>query len=121
MGSPLVDNQMIMGVSRLVEIFDRQVTTNTMVRGPLSGMSTSIRRVYLLTSLAIVNITSCEDREFRRFPITFWASKNHCTGTGNWSFGEKTVKKNQLRHKIHTTESDFESFMEDNGRGQWGR
>ncbi|SRR6266702_6874429 len=40
------------------------------------------------------------------------------TGTGNRSFSEKTVKKNQLRHKIHTTESDFESFMEDNGRGQ---
>ena len=45
----------------------------------------------------------------------------HLTGTGNRSFGEKTVKKNQLRHKIRTTESDFESFMEDNGRGQWGR
>src|SRR6266702_1871749 len=44
-----------------------------------------------------------------------------CTGTGNRSFGEKTVKKNQLRYKIRTTESDFESFMEDNGRGQWGR
>ncbi len=44
-----------------------------------------------------------------------------CTGTGNRSFGEKTVKKNQLKHKIRTTESDFESFMKDNGRGQWGR
>ncbi len=43
------------------------------------------------------------------------------TGTGNRSFGEKSVNKNQLRHKIRTTESDFESFMEDNGRGQWGR
>ncbi len=43
------------------------------------------------------------------------------TGTGNRPFGEKIVKKNQLRHKIRTTESDFESFMEDNGRGQWGR
>ncbi len=42
------------------------------------------------------------------------------TGTGNRSFSEKTVKKNQLGHKIRTTESDFESFMEDNGRGQWG-